>query len=249
MSGHSKWATIKRKKGDTDAKRGKIFTKLIREIIIAAKKGGGSVDSNAYLRTIVLKARAVNMPQDNIKRAIQRGTGEIEGASYEEVAYEGYGPGGAAVLVTGSTDNKNRTSADIRTIFSKSNGNLGESGCVSWMFEKKGLIVVPKANAKEDELMEIALDLGADDMLVMDNEYDILVAPENFEKVKAGIDAKKIAYDSAEVTMVPKNYVKLFGHDAKAMLTLLENLEDNDDVANVYANFDISDEEMSKIQQ
>ena len=248
MSGHSKWATIKRKKGDLDAKRGKIFTKIIRELIIAAKKGGGSVDSNAYLRTIVLKAKAVNMPNENIKRAIQRGTGELEGATYEETAYEGYGPAGVAVLVSASTDNKNRTSADIRTIFSKSGGNLGESGCVSWMFDKKGLIVIPKANAKEDDLMELVLDLGADDMQIMENDYDVLTTPENFEKVKAGIDAKKIAYDSAEVTMVPKNYIKLTGNQAKSMLTLLENLEDNDDVGNVYANFDISDEEMSKIQ-
>src|SRR3989339_362935 len=206
MSGHSKWATIKRKKGDLDAKRGKTFTKIIRELIIAAKKGGGSVDSNAYLRTIVLKAKAVNMPNDN------------------------------------------RTSADIRTIFSKSGGNLGESGCVAWMFDKKGLIVVPKANATEDSLMELVLDLGADDMQVMDNEYDVLTTPENFEKVKAGIDTKKIVYDSAEVTMVPKNYIKLAGGQAKSMLTLLENLEDNDDVGNVYAHFDISDEEMSKLQ-
>lgn len=248
MSGHSKWATIKRKKGDLDAKRGKLFTKIIRELIIAAKKGGGSVDSNAYLRTIVLKAKAVNMPNENIKRAIQRGTGELEGATYEETAYEGYGPAGVAVLVSASTDNKNRTSADIRTIFSKSGGNLGESGCVSWMFDKKGLIVIPKANAKEDDLMELVLDLGADDMQIMENDYDVLTTPENFEKVKAGIDAKKIAYDSAEVTMVPKNYIKLTGNQAKSMLTLLENLEDNDDVGNVYANFDISDEEMSKIQ-
>lgn len=248
MSGHSKWATIKRKKGDLDAKRGKIFTKIIRELIIAAKKGGGSVDSNAYLRTIVLKAKGVNMPNENIKRAIQRGTGELEGATYEETTYEGYGPAGVAVLVTASTDNKNRTSADIRTIFSKSGGNLGESGCVSWMFEKKGLIVVSKENAKEDDLMELVLDLGADDMQVMDNEFDVLTTPENFEKVKAGIDAKKIVCESAEVTMVPKNYIKLAGGQAKSMLTLLENLEDNDDVGNVYANFDISDEEMSKIQ-
>jgi len=248
MSGHSKWATIKRKKGDLDAKRGKTFTKIIRELIIAAKKGGGSIDSNAYLRTIVLKAKAVNMPNDNIKRAIQRGTGELEGATYEETTYEGYGPAGVAVLVSASTDNKNRTSADIRTIFSKSGGNLGESGCVAWMFDKKGLIVVPKANATEDALMELVLDLGADDMLVMENDYDVLTTPENFEKVKAGIDAKKIVYDSAEVTMVPKNYIKLAGGQAKSMLTLLENLEDNDDVGNVYANFDISDEEMSKLQ-
>ncbi len=248
MSGHSKWATIKRKKGDLDAKRGNAFTKIVRELIIAAKKGGGNVDSNSSLRTIVLKARSVNMPAENIKRAIQRGTGEIEGATYEEITYEGYGPGGVAVLVAASTDNKNRTSADIRTIFGKSGGNMGEAGCVGWMFKKKGLIVVPKANAKEDELMEIVLDLGADDMQTMENEYDILTAPENFEKVKTGIDAKKIVYDSAEVTMVPENYIKLEGSAAKAMLNLLENLEENDDVGHVYANFDISDEEMAKIQ-
>lgn len=249
MSGHSKWSTIKRKKGDLDAKRGKIFSKILREITIAAKKGGGNPETNAYLRTVILKAKAVNMPADNMKRAIQKGTGEIEGVNYEETTYEGYGPGGVAVLVEASTDNKNRTSSEIRMIFSKSGGNLGSSGCVSWIFEKKGVISIAKMAAKEDEVIELALNLGAEDVQVLDDTFDVITLPENFEKVKAGFDEKKIKMDLSEVTMVPKNYIKLEGNQAKQMLTLMESLEDNDDVANVYANFDIPDDEMSKLSQ
>ncbi len=246
MSGHSKWATIKRKKGANDAKRGKMFSKILREITIAAKKSGGSVDTNAYLRTVVAKAKAVNMPQENIKRAIQKGTGELEGATYEEITYEGYGPGGVAVFIEGSTDNKNRTSAEIRTIFSKHGGNMGEAGCVSYMFGKKGLISVSKEGATEDDVMGAALDNGAEDMSVEAETFDIVTLPEHFEKVKAALEAKKFTIISAEVTNVPQNYIEVSGHTAKSILNLVDSLEDNDDVGNVYTNADIPESELAE---
>ncbi|MEI7904729.1 MAG: YebC/PmpR family DNA-binding transcriptional regulator [Candidatus Firestonebacteria bacterium] len=244
MSGHSKWATIKRKKGANDAKRGKMFSKILREISIVAKKGGGNMDTNASLRTVAAKARAINMPMDNIKRAIQKGTGELPGASYEEMTYEGYGPGGVAVFIDGSTDNKNRTSAEMRTLFSKHGGNMGESGCVGWMFELKGVIVVSKEGTTEDDVMTVALDLGAEDISTETESFDITTLPENFEKVKAGLEAKKITIISAEVTKVPKNYVEVKGKAAAQVLALIDGLEDNDDVANVYTNADIPESEI-----
>jgi YebC/PmpR family DNA-binding regulatory protein len=248
MSGHSKWATIKRKKGELDAKRGKIFSKILREIVIAAKKGGGNPETNPALRTVIAKAKSVNMPADNIKRAIQRGTGEIEGANYEEITYEGYGPGGTAIYVEATTDNRNRTSADIRAIFSKCGGSLGEAGCVSWMFQKKGIISIPKNNANEEEILSLALEAGAEDVQITEDSYDIITLPENFEKVKASIDAKKIQYEVAEISMIPKSYIKVTGNEARQLLNLIEALEDNDDVSNVYANFDIPDDELKSIQ-
>ncbi|MFH1825056.1 MAG: YebC/PmpR family DNA-binding transcriptional regulator [Candidatus Firestonebacteria bacterium] len=245
MSGHSKWATIKRKKGDLDAKRGKVFSKILREIAIAARKGGSNAETNSYLRTIIAKAKAVNMPADNIKRAIQKGAGEIEGANYEEITYEGYGPAGIAIYIEAATDNKNRTSADIRAIFSKHGGSLGESGCVSWMFQKMGLISISKNNVNEEEILSLALEEGAEDVAVTEDTYDVITLPENFEKVKTSIEAKKIQCEIAEVSMIPKNYIKIQGNEAKQLLALIETLEDNDDVSNVCSNFDIPDDELS----
>ena len=245
MSGHSKWHTIKHKKGALDAKRGKIFTKLIKEITVAARTGGsGDIDSNARLRKAVTDAKAQNMPNDTIDRAIKRGTGELEGASYDEVTYEGYGPGGVAVMVDAMTDNRNRTVAEIRHIFSKNGGNMGESGSVGWMFDKKGYIVVDKEARSEEELFEIAIDAGADDMQDEGDVYEIFTAPENFEAVNEAIKAAGVEPQAAEVSMVPQNYIRLEGQDAKTMLKLYEALEDNDDVQKVYANFDIDESEM-----
>ena len=221
-----------------------MFSKILREISIVAKKGGGNVDTNASLRTVVAKARAINMPMDNIKRAIQKGTGELPGASYEEMTYEGYGPGGVAVFIDCSTDNKNRTSAEMRTIFSKHGGNMGESGCVGWMFELKGVIVVSKEGTTEDDVMTVALDLGAEDISTEEDSFDVTTLPENFEKVKAGLEAKKMTIISAEVTKVPKNYVEVKGKAAAQVLALIDGLEDNDDVANVYTNADIPESEI-----
>ncbi|QQS31977.1 MAG: YebC/PmpR family DNA-binding transcriptional regulator [Acidobacteriota bacterium] len=245
MSGHSKWHTIKHKKGALDAKRGKIFTKLIKEITVAARTGGsGDVDSNARLRKAVSDAKGQNMPNDTIDRAIKRGTGELEGASYDEVTYEGYGPNGVAVMVEGLTDNRNRTVAEIRHIFSKNGGNMGESGSVGWMFDKKGYIVVDKAAKSEDELFEIAIEAGAEDMQDDGDVFEIFTAPENFEAVNDAVKAAGIEPQVAEVTMIPQNYIKLEGADAKTMLKLYDALEDNDDVQKVYANFDIDESEM-----
>jgi YebC/PmpR family DNA-binding regulatory protein len=245
MSGHSKWHTIKHKKGALDAKRGKIFTKLIKEITVAARTGGsGDVDSNARLRKAVSDAKAQNMPNDTIDRAIKRGTGELEGASYDEVTYEGYGPNGVAVMVEGLTDNRNRTVAEIRHIFSKNGGNMGESGSVGWMFDKKGYIVVDKAAKSEEELFEIAIEAGADDMQDDGDVFEILTAPETFEAVNEAIKKAGIDTQAAEVSMIPQNYIKLEGPDAKQMLKLYDALEDNDDVQKVYANFDIDESEM-----
>lgn len=245
MSGHSKWHTIKHKKGALDAKRGKIFTKLIKEITVAARTGGsGDVDSNARLRKAVNDAKAQNMPNDTIDRAIKRGTGEIEGAQYDEVTYEGYGPSGVAVLVEAMTDNRNRTVAEIRHIFSKNGGNMGESGSVGWMFNKKGYIVVDKATKSEDELFEIAIESGADDIQDGGDVWEILTAPENFDAVLNGVKQAGINPQAAELSMIPQNYVRLEGTDAKLMLKLYDALDDNEDVQKVSANFDIDESEM-----
>ncbi|HMU35109.1 MAG TPA: YebC/PmpR family DNA-binding transcriptional regulator [Pyrinomonadaceae bacterium] len=245
MSGHSKWHTIKHKKGALDAKRGKIFTKLIKEITVAARTGGsGDVDSNARLRKVVNDAKGQNMPNDTIDRAIKRGTGELEGVSYDEVMYEGYGPNGVAVMVEGLTDNRNRTVAEIRHIFSKNGGNMGESGSVAWMFDKKGYIVVDKAAKSEDELFEIAIEAGADDMQDEGDVFEIYTAPDAFDTVLEAIRAAGIEPQAAEISQIPQNYIKLEGGDAKTMLKLYDALDDNDDVQKVYANFDIDESEM-----
>jgi YebC/PmpR family DNA-binding regulatory protein len=247
MSGHSKWSTIKYKKGAADAKRGKVFTKLIKEITVAAKVGGGDPDSNSRLRSAIAAAKAENMPKDNMDRAIKKGTGELEGVNYEEVFYEGYGPGGAAVLVESLTDNKNRTVADVRYIFSKSGGSLGENGCVAWMFKTKGLILVEKKEIDEDTLMEVALDAGAEDIAEDDGNFEVKTSPTEFEQVKSALDEKGIKYAMAEISMIPDSNVKLEGKDAEQMLRLMDALEDNDDVQKVYSNFDIPDEVMESI--
>ncbi|MGB9627759.1 MAG: YebC/PmpR family DNA-binding transcriptional regulator [Thermodesulfobacteriota bacterium] len=247
MSGHSKWSTIKRKKGAADAKRGKLFTKIIKEIMVAARLGGGDINANPRLRTAVNLAKAENMPKENIERAIKKGTGELEGVNYEELIYEGYGPGGVAMMLEVMTDNKNRTVADVRHIFSKYNGSLGESGCVSWMFEKKGLILVDKSSADEDRLIEVALDGGALDVKDAGKDFEVTTPPSSFEAVKKAIEEAGFKLNYAEVTMVPQSTVRLTGKEAEQMLKLMEGLEDSDDVQKVYANFDIADEEMEKL--
>nr|HID58876.1 YebC/PmpR family DNA-binding transcriptional regulator [Desulfobacterales bacterium] len=247
MSGHSKWSSIKHRKGAQDAKRGKIFTKLIKEITVAARMGGGDPDSNPRLRTAIAASKAENMPKENIERAIKKGTGELEGESYEEVVYEGYGPGGAAVLVESVTDNKKRTVADIRYIFSKCGGNLGESGCVAWMFDKKGLIVFDKEGIDEDRLMEVALEAGAEDILDDNNSFEVITPLNEFEAVKEAFSREGLNYTFAEITMIPKNRVKLEGKQAEQMLRLMETLEDSDDVQKVYSNFDIPDETLQAL--
>ena len=248
MSGHSKWSTIKRKKGAIDAKRGKIFTKIIKEITLAARLGGGDVEGNSRLRQAVMAAKDENMPKDNIERAIKKGIGTGEGAAnFEEITYEGYGPGGAAVIVEVMTDNKNRTVAEIRHIFSKHGGNLGENGCVAWMFAKKGSIVIDKKVIGEDDLMELALDAGAEDVKAEDSEYEVITEPAAFEAVKKAIDEKGIKRLAASISMIPANTVKLESGKAESMIKMMEKLEDNDDVQNVYANFDIDDDVMEKL--
>jgi YebC/PmpR family DNA-binding regulatory protein len=248
VSGHSKWSTIKRKKGAIDAKRGKIFTRLIKEITVAARMGGGDADANPRLRSAIASAKAENMPKDNIERAIKKGTGELEGAVYEEITYEGYGPGGVAVLVDCMTDNKNRTVADIRHYFSKSGGNLGEFNCVSWMFDKKGTMLVAKETIDEERLMEKALEAGAEDVVEEDNVYQVVTAPDDFAAVREALEAGGVQFIEATVSMVPKNTVDITEEKtARQILKLLENLEDHDDVQNVYANFDIPDEIMDSI--
>jgi YebC/PmpR family DNA-binding regulatory protein len=242
MSGHSKWSSIKHKKAATDAKRGKIFTKLIKEITVAARMGGGDADTNPRLRAAILAAKNENMPKDNIERAIKKGTGELEGVNYEESIYEGYGPGGAAVLIESLSDNKNRTVADIRYIFSKSGGNMGENGCVAWIFDKKGYIAVENKAVDEEALMEAALDAGAEDIREDDSNFEVITAPEDFEAVKSAIDSASIPYIVAEVTMLPQSTTFLQGKEAQQMVRLMEALEDCDDVQKVYTNADIPDE-------
>jgi YebC/PmpR family DNA-binding regulatory protein len=245
MSGHSKWATIKHKKGALDAKRGKIFTRLIKEITIAAKQGGGDPDGNPRLRGAIAAAKAENMPADNIKRAIQRGTGELEGVSYEEITYEGYGPGGVAVIVHVLTDNKHRAVSEVRHAFSKNGGNLGESNSVSWMFTKKGVIVVAKDAASEDKLTEIVLESGAEDLSDEGESWEILCDPKEFENVVAALKAAKITPEHAEVTMISSTYTKLEGSTANQMMRLLDTLEDLDDTQNVYSNFDMDSQSVA----
>lgn len=247
MSGHSKWSSIKHRKSAADAKRGKIFTKLIKEITVAARLGGGDPDGNPRLRAAIAAAKAENMPKENITRGIKKGTGELEGAAFEEASYEGYGPGGVAVLVDCLTDNKNRTVADIKHQFDRYGGSLGEPGCVSWMFEKKGLIVIEKDKADEEHLLNLALESGAEDVKEEDTEFEVITAPSDFESIKQAIDDAGLAYTVAEISMIPKNTVKLEGKKAQQMLALMENLEDHEDVSHVYANFDIPDEVMEAL--
>jgi YebC/PmpR family DNA-binding regulatory protein len=247
MSGHSKWATIKHKKGAADARRGKIFTKIIKEISVAARISGGDPDSNPRLRTAIAAAKAENMPADNIKRAIQKGTGELPGTIIEEAIYEAYGPGGTAMIVEVTTDNKNRTTSEIRHIFAKHGGAFGAS--VAWMFHKKGYVVVEKDKADEDKLLELITDAGADDMNDDGSNWEILSAPENFHNVVEHLKAAQITPAAAEVSMVPQNYVKLTGKQADQMLRLMEELEDHEDVSHVYANFDIEEAELHALTQ
>lgn len=242
MSGHSKWSTIKHKKGAADAKRGKVFTKLIKEITVAARMGGGDVDSNPRLRTAVAAGKNENMPKDNISRAIKKGTGELEGVNYEEIIYEGYGPGGAAVLLESLTDNKNRAVADIRSIFNKGGGNLGENGCVAWIFAKKGYIIVEKQMVNEDTLMDIAIDAGAEDVRDDGDNFEIITDPKDFEAVKSAIENASIEHVAAEITMLPENTIDLKSKEAEQMIRLIDNLEDCDDVQKVYTNADIPDD-------
>jgi YebC/PmpR family DNA-binding regulatory protein len=246
MSGHSKWSTIKHKKAARDAKRGKLFTKLIKEITVAARMGGSDVNSNPRLRTAVTTARTQSMPSENIDRAIKKGTGELEGVTYEEIQYEGYGPGGAAIIAQVLTDNKNRTVSEIRRLFTKHGGNMGETGCVSWMFDKKGLITVEKSQVPEDRLMDVVLDAGADDVRDEDEIFEILTSPEAFATVKDRLDQEKIAVASAQVTLIPKNTVDVDAKNVEQILKLTEELEDHDDVQNVSANFNIPAELMEK---
>ncbi len=246
MSGHSKWASIKHKKAAADSKRGKIFTKIIRELAVAARSGGGDPDANPRLRKAISDAKAVNMPADNIKRAILKGTGQLEGTTYEEMTYEGYGPGGVAIFIEVLTDNKNRTVSEIRHLFTKHGGNMGESGCVSWMFQRKGYIVVEKSQAEEDTLLEIILEAGAEDMGEDGSNYEIFTTPDAYEDVVEALKAKDIEIDTSNLAYIPQNYVKLEGKQAQQTLNLMEVLEEHDDAQNVWANFDIDEEEITK---
>ena len=246
MSGHSKWSTIKHKKAAKDAKKGKLFTKFIKEITVAARMGGGDINSNPRLRTAVTAARANSMPNDNIDRAIKKGTGELEGVTYEEIQYEGYGPGGAAILAQVLTDNKNRTVSEIRRLFTNHGGHLGETGCVSWMFDKKGVITVEKSQIDEERLMGIVLDAGAEDVKEEDDLFEVVTQPEDFEKVKERLDREKVPVASAQITMVPKNTVNVDAKHVEQILKLTEELEDHDDVQGVSANFNIPTELMEK---
>ncbi len=247
MSGHSKWATIKRKKSKTDAARGRMFTKLIKEITVAARSGGGDADSNARLRTAVAAAKSANMPADNIKKAIQKGTGELPGTTYEETTFEGYGPGGVAIFVDVLTDNRNRTVADIRHIFSKYNGNLGENGCVAWMFDKKGMITVSADGVNEDTLMEIALEAGATDIQHQEDAFEITTEPGDLDQVREALANANLNVMEAEVQRIPQNTVKLGRKEAESMMKLMEALEEHDDVQQVSANFDIDDKLMEEL--
>lgn len=246
MSGHSKWSSIKHKKAAKDAKRGKLFTKFIKEITVAARMGGGDPAANPRLRTAVQTARDNSMPNDNIERAIKKGTGELEGVAYEEISYEGYGPGGAAFLVQTLTDNRNRTVSDIRRLFNKHGGSLGETGCVAWMFDSKGFIVVSREAVEEEVLLGLVLEAGAEDVTESDDVFEIITQPEDFIAVRESLDDGKIPVTSAEVTMIPKSTTKLAEKEAEQILTLTEELEDHDDVQSVAANFDIPDEILEK---
>jgi len=247
MSGHSKWSTIKRKKGAADSKRGKVFSKLIKEITVAARIGGGDAEGNPRLRAAIALAKSENMPKDNIDRAIKKGTGGLDGAAFEEIVYEGYGPGGAAILTQVLTDNKNRTVADVRHIFTKNGGSMGETGCVAWMFEKKGYIVFEKSKIAEEPLMEWGLEAGVDDIREQENEWEVITSLDNYEKIRSALEKKNWIPQLAELTMLPKNTVTLEGKNAEQMLRLMEALEENDDVQNVYANFDIPDKVMEAL--
>ncbi len=248
MAGHSKWANIKHRKGAVDAKRGKIFTRLIKEITVAARMGGGDPDGNPRLRSAIATARSENMPKDNIKRAIKKGTGELEGEIYDEILYEGYGPGGVAVLVECMTDNRNRTVADIRHYFAKSNGNLGESGCVAWMFEKKGQLLIDRQTISEEELMDLAIEAGAEDVVEEETTFQVLTEPEDFDGVREALEEKGVQFIEAEISMIPKNTIEVSEEKpARSLLKLLENLEDHDDVQKLHANFDIDDELMERL--
>jgi YebC/PmpR family DNA-binding regulatory protein len=249
MSGHSKWSTIKHKKGAADAKRGKLFTKVIKELTVASRAGGSDIDGNPRLRAAVAAAKNANMPRDTMERAIKRGAGEIEGANYEEVTYEAYGAGGVAIIVDCLTDNRNRTAGEIRQIFTKNNGALGEVGCVGFMFQRKGLIVVEKSATSEDVLMEMALEAGAEDVRDGGDNFEVLTAPTDFEPVRAALEAKGVPMMSAEVTRVPSTTVKVAGSEARSVMKLVDALEDNDDVQHVYANFEIDDAEMEQLAQ
>jgi YebC/PmpR family DNA-binding regulatory protein len=246
MSGHSKWSTIKHKKAAKDAKKGRLFTKLIKEITVAARMGGADINSNPRLRTAVITARTNSMPSDNIERAIKKGTGELEGVTYDEIQYEGYGPGGAAILAQVVTDNKNRTVSEIRRLFTKHGGNLGETGCVAWMFDKKGVITLEKSQIDEDRLMALALEAGAEDVKDEGDIFEVVTQPEDFERVKETFDREKVVLASAQITMVPKNTVTVDGKHVEQILKLTEELEDHDDVQNVAANFDIPSEYLDK---
>jgi YebC/PmpR family DNA-binding regulatory protein len=250
VAGHSKWAQIKHKKARTDVKRGKVYSKIVKEIAVAARMGGGDPGANPRLRLAIEKAKEVNMPQDNISRAIMKGTGELPGTSYEEVSYEGYGPGGVAVLIEALTDNRNRTVSEIRHLMSKNGGSMGESGCVAWIFDKRGYILVDKRKAGEEKLMAVALDAGAIDMKNEPGEdsYEIITEPENLSEAQAALEASNIPVALAEVTMLPKNYVELDAKTAEQMARLMEALEDHDDVQNVYANFDIPEEVAKEVE-
>jgi YebC/PmpR family DNA-binding regulatory protein len=247
MSGHSKWASIKHKKGAVDAKRGKVFTKLIKEITVATRMGGKDPEANARLRAAIAAAKAENMPKENIERGIKKGTGELEGSTYEEAMYEGYGPGGVAVLVEVLTDNRNRAVAEVRHLFERHGGSLGAAGCVAWMFSQKGLIVLPKDQTDEEKLFEVALEAGAEDIKEEEKEFEVITEPSLFEQVKTAIERTGLTYALAEITMIPQTTTILEGKNAQQMLTLMELLEDNDDVNHVYANFDIPDEVMEAI--
>jgi len=249
MSGHSKWASIKHKKGAADAKRGRLFTKLIREITVAAKSGGGSPDTNPSLRTAINRANLANMPKDNITKAIKKGTGELPGVTYESCTFEGYGPGGVAILVETLTDNKNRSSAEIRNIFSKRGGNMAGAGSVAWIFTSKGYILIDKASISEDKLFSIAVDAGAEDIKTSDTNYEIFTGPKDLEIVKAALEAKGIKWVSEELTKIPNSTIKVTGSEAKQLLALMEILEDHDDAQKVYANFDIPDEVLEEMAQ
>ena len=249
MSGHSKWATIRHKKGAADAKRGKVFTKLIKELMVAARMGGANPDGNPRLRAAVLAAKAENMPKDNIDRAIKKGTGDLEGVNYEEMMYEGYGPGGVAVLVDIMTDNRNRAASEVRHIFSRNSGNLGEAGCVAWMFNKKGSIVFDKKAIAEEELIELALEAGAEDVKDQEDQFEIITSPEDFANVKAAFDEKGLNYELAEITMSPQTTVRIEDpKTAQQLLRLMDALEDADDVQHVYANFDIPDQIIESLE-